>query len=424
MSGYKALGAAAVTCVLLVSVFCRASPSAPAAALERSSHRTQETHYRDAPRAQNVNARGDAFSWKDQRQAAWDVHEQQGLDPVIYLPLVLKNHPLPPAWSGNARFGFGVDRDPVEQYNVSLLHADWYASFGFRSDPPPLSDLEFAQTIRLCEPIEDPQVCYPFSLPRTCTSAYSPDQASIVDYAGRHPGTLWLIGNEPDAPAQDCITPGRYAELYHDLYGIIKEADASAKVAIGGVVQFTPLREEYLDAILDAYADLYPEEGMIPVDVWNVHGFILPEEETGVGAGIPPGGSPDLAVYPNVTDHDNMTIFRQQIRDFRQWMKDRGERNKPLVVTEYGILYPISLGFDEPRVERFMLATFDHFLTDTSSSTGYPDDGYRLVQAWCWYSLNDSHFEGFETYSHLFDQDTKEITPLGIAYGNYTASLP
>jgi hypothetical protein len=46
------------------------------------------------------------------------------------------------------------------------------------------------------------------------------------------------------------------------------------------------------------------------------------------------------------------------------------------------------------------------------------------VQAWAWYSLDHEYFEGYESYSHLFDPDTKGITPLGIAYGNYTASLP
>jgi hypothetical protein len=224
------------------------------------------------------------------------------------------------------------------------------------------------------------------------------------------------------APAQDCVTPARYAELYYELYHIIKNADASAKVAIGGVVQGTPLRLQYLDEILDAYYSEYGE--MIPVDVWNVHGFILREKVGEWGCQIPCGLSAQQGMLYEIDDHDDMTIFRQQIRRFRQWMKDRGERNKPLIVSEYGILMPADYGFDEPRVESFMLATFDYFLSATSSSLGYPDDDNRLVQAWCWYSLDDYSFEGFETYSHLFDPYTKEITLLGTAYGDYTASLP
>jgi hypothetical protein len=288
---------------------------------------------------------------------------------------------------------------------VSRLHADWYVQYpGFRADPGP-GELEFAQIIRLADRFDPP------------------DEQAIVTYARAYPGTLWLIGNEPDAPAQDCVTPAQYAEAYHELYHTIKVADPSAKVAIGGVVQATPLRLRYLDMILQEYEALYGE--MIPVDVWNVHGFILQEHRRSWGCQIPCGiDDVDTGMLYNIDDHDNMTIFKEQIRRFRRWMKDHGERNKPLIVSEYGILFPIQLGFDEPRVEDFMLSTFDYFLSATSSSLGYPGDGNRLVQAWAWYSLDHKNFEGYESYGHLFDPDTKQITPLGIAYGKYTGSLP
>jgi hypothetical protein len=175
-----------------------------------------------------------------------------------WLPLVLKRYYRLPPWSGTARFGFGVVRNPIEEYNVSPLGADWYLDFGFRDDPPPLLDMEYAQTIRLSE------------------SGYAPDQAAIEKYAHAQPGTLWLIGNEPDAPAQDCVTPHTYAQLYHDLYYVIKGADPTAKVAIGGVVQPTPLRLQYLDMILDEYQGRYGVK--IPVDVWNVHDHLPPAD--------------------------------------------------------------------------------------------------------------------------------------------------
>jgi hypothetical protein len=194
-------------------------------------------------------------------------------------------------------------------------------------------------------------------------------------------------------------------------------------VAIGGVVQATPLRLQYLDMILDEYQTHYGVK--IPVDVWNVHGFILQEKKDSWGCQIPCGikGVTEGILY-TVEDHDNMTIFKEQIRRFRSWMKDNGERSKPLIVSEYGILMPSELGFDEPRVERFMLATFDYFRTATSSTLGYPEDGNRLVQAWCWYSLDDDGFEGYESYSHLFNPTTKQLTALGRAYRDYTSSLP
>jgi hypothetical protein len=210
--------------------------------------------------------------------------------------------------------------------------------------------------------------------------------------------------------------------MYHELYGLIKTADPTAKVAIGGVVQATPLRLKYLDEIMKEYQRLFGEK--IPVDVWNVHGFILRERVDSWGCQIPCGLSATQGKLYGIDDHDNMTIFTEQIVRFRQWMKDNGERNKPLIVSEYGILFPIQLGYDQPRVERFMIATFDYFRTATSSSLGYPADGNRLVQAWCWYSLDHKNFEGYESYGHLFDPDTKLITRLGRAFANYTASLP
>jgi hypothetical protein len=327
--------------------------------------------------------------------------------PQQWLPLVLKRFYRLPPWSGNARFGFGVAKNPIEEYDVSPLGADWYLDFGFRADPPPLLDMEYVQTIRLSE------------------SGYAPNQAAIEQFARNQPGALWLIGNEPDAPAQDCVTPQTYAQLYHDLYDIIKGADPTAKVAIGGVVQATPLRLLYLDMILTEYETLYSVK--IPVDVWNVHGFILQEKKNSWGCQIPCGiyGVTEGMLY-SIEDHDNMTIFSQQIQDLRVWMDAHGERNKPLIVSEYGILMPEELGFDEPRVEAFMLASFDYFLSTKVSWLGYPADENRLVQAWAWYSLDDDHFEGEEntSHSHLFNPTTKQLTALGGAYRDYTSSLP
>jgi hypothetical protein len=399
-SGRQRSGTIARGCFLAAAaLLCLLAVGAPVASYERDLQPDQEV-VGSAPVTQ------DSFA-SDQRLETSSFLDEPTYPPRQWLPLVLKDYYRLPPWSGTARFGFGVARNPIEEYDVSPLGAEWYVNFGFRTDPPPLFDLEYVQTIRLSE------------------SGYAISQAAIEKYARAQPGTLWLIGNEPDAPAQDCVPPPRYAQLYHELYNIIKGEDPTAKVAIGGVVQATPLRLQYLDLILAEYEDLYNGE-KIPVDVWNVHGFILQEKEKDWGCQIPCGieDEDNLAKLYTVDQHDNMTIFKQQIVRFRQWMKNHGERNKPLVITEYGILMPEVLGFDEPRVQAFMLATFDYFRTATSTSVGYPADGNRLVQAWCWYSLDDDHFEGFESYSHLFNPTTKQLTALGGAYRDYTSSLP
>jgi len=356
-----------------------------------------------APLPGDTEARGGGPSRENAALAPGSAGAQDG-DYLYHLPLALKKHyryRLPP-WSGSARFGFGVCLHPVEEYNVSRLHADWYVRYpGFDPDPPPLFDLEFVQIIRL---------------------DYMPSEEAVELYARAQPGTLWLIGNEPEDMNQDCKTPPEYAALYHQWYNIIKAADPSAKVAIGGVVQATPLRLQWLDMVLQEYETLYGTK--MPVDVWNVHGLILQEKLGSWGCQIPCGLNAQEGMLYGVDDHDNMTIFKEQIVRFRRWMKDHGERNKPLIVSEYGILLSAGHGYGEPRVERFMIATFDYFLTATSSSLGYPADGNRLVQAWNWFSLDRKHFEGYQTYGHLFDPETKRITALGRAYGDYTDSIP
>jgi hypothetical protein len=161
------------------------------------------------------------------------------------------------------------------------------------------------------------------------------------------------------------------------------------------------------------------------VDLWNIHTFILREEKGSWGSEIPVGIDATTGVLWEVQDHDRLDLIVYQVRRFRQWMRDRGERDKELIITEYGILMPDTegFGFDAPRVSAFMLNTFDYFMNATDPELGYPADGNRLVQRWAWYSLNDKLFEGYPSRSHLFDPGTRQLTTLGYAFKNYTQAL-
>jgi hypothetical protein len=147
--------------------------------------------------------------------------------------------------------------------------------------------------------------------------------------------------------------------------------------------------------------------------------MILREGINQYGADIPPGNDAYWGKLYTWEDADDISIFKQQIEDFRQWMKDKGEQDKPLIISEYSVLYGEDQGFDYQRVTDYMYATFDYMTAATSSSIGYPDDGNRLVQRWAWYSLNDADFEGAKTHHHLFNPETKEIARLGVDYGTY-----
>ena len=293
------------------------------------------------------------------------------------------------------RFGVGVALPTIDQYDVGRLGAGWYVNWRVNPTPPRPNDMEFVQMIRVAG------------------KSHAPDVDTIGAAADANPGSLWIIGNEPDVIWQDNATPTEYAQVYHELYTFLKARDPSCQVAIGGISQPTPLRLRYLDMILEAYQSFYGQK--MPVDVWNIHAFILREEKDSWGVDIPPGISAAEGILYEIEDHGDLEIFKQQIVDFRRWMKEKGERDKPLIVSEYGILMPEDYGFPYEMVRDFMYETFDYFLTAADDNLGYPDDGNRLVQRWAWYSLSDRRYPT----GNLFDPETKEITLLGMDYGSY-----
>jgi hypothetical protein len=318
-------------------------------------------------------------------------------------------HFLPPYGEPRDRFGF--DSGPLSGYDVAQLHAGWYSNWSASLDPLHPDQLVYVQLIVLqsgANPHDPSQV------------TTQPGPAAIAQIAAAHPGTLWLVGNEPDSIYQGApILPEVYAVVYHDLYQYIKGLDPAALIANGGIVQVTPCRLEYLDIVWDTYLSTYSEP--LPVDVWNIHAFILREVYSSWGASTPPGVDPGCGIDYAVDDADDMTIFWDNVRAMRAWMKDKGYQDSPLIISEYGILWPqwFAPQYTSARVSQFMTQTFDLFLYATDDDLGYPADDFRLVQAWAWYSLSDDEFYN----GYLFHGEDKTLSPMGQAYGAYTAAL-
>jgi len=318
--------------------------------------------------------------------------------------------------SANERLGFGLETD-INDYDVEQLHAGWYVDFKWPTgaQAPHPAGLDYVQILYVCDDAY-----------RECWGhAYWPHGEQLAASVAANPGNLWLVGNEPDCPYKDSVGPERYAAIYHDVYQELKRLDPTAQVAIGGMVQATPLRMRWLDRVWQEYQRRYGQP--MPVDVWNVHGFVLREVRQGLpdswGCGIPPGLPDDMGELRGIDDLDRMDLFAEQIVRFRQWMADHGQRDKPLIVSEYGILFNEELGYSYERVRDYMLATFDYFLNATDPNIGYPADGNRLVQRWAWFSLDVASF-GWGTYwGALFDPQTHQITQMGQAFGNYAAQI-
>lgn len=291
------------------------------------------------------------------------------------------------------RFGVADGyRQLIPAYQAGLRFGS-YLNWGHSSEP--MRGVTYFQMVRVG--------------PDGLESSYDTLAQVIAD----QPGSIFLIGNEPDVRIQDNVPPAQYAIAYHDIYAFIKARDPSALVAIGGVSQSTPLRRAYLDIVLDTYRSTYGEP--LPVDIFNIHGFILREEQGNWGVGIPPGMDGWTGTLYEVEDHDDITIFQQNIVDFRAWMAARGYGDKPLIVSEYGILMPAEYGFPPESVANFMTSSFDFFLS-AANGNGYAADGGRLVQWWVWYSVHDP--VEFPT-SNLYDAETGQLTPLGRIFSDY-----
>ena len=194
-------------------------------------------------------------------------------------------------------------------------------------------------------------------------------------------------------------------------------SNPSAQVAIGAITQVTPLRLQYIEDVLAAYQTLVGEP--MPVDVWNIHAFILREELDSWGVSVPPGSDVEQGILWEIKDHNDLALFQQEIVDFRRWMARNGQRDKPLIVSEYGILMPPEYGFPPEVVADFMRATFDYLLNARDEEIGFASDDNRLVQKLAWYSLSDTVYPT----GNLLDPVTGELTQLGQAFADYSAHL-
>jgi hypothetical protein len=219
------------------------------------------------------------------------------------------------------------------------------------------------------------------------------------------------------------------------------------------LVQVTPGRLQYLDKVWNAYLQAFGKP--IPVDAWTMHVYVLPEV---LSDGITPNGIANVALGTNpalgkrgangnavlcseddvycYAEHDDVSIFAEQVKAMRQWMADHGQKEKPLLLTEYSILYPYVIDqggtcflsdefgqcFTPERVNSYMTQTFDYLNNQAvDGALGYSMDGNRLVQQYMWFSVYvDENSEG--RVSNLVENDLVTLTLLGQNFKDHVAS--
>ena len=375
---------------------------------------------------------------------------------------MVRAEPLSPTpdMIGTANCRYGAAAEYPQTPWLPTVGAGWYITFGTGSSNVP--DTEFVQFVTVNQN-KNGSVYLPSY---TATPPLTDIQLGAVIDA--NPGNLWVIGNEMERVGQGEIYPDIYAIAYHDVYHYIKQRDPSAQVALGALVQVTPSRLEYLDLVWESYIDTFGQP--IPVDIYTFHLYILPEvsadgvtpngiASTPLGVGEPPnppfsdwrresGGNSALCSLDEVycfAEHTDMNVFTQQVEAFRQWMKDKGQQDKPLLLTEYSVLYPYVLDpggtcfiqdeygncFTPQRVRTFLQNTANYLNSSAAidPNLGYPADGGRLVQQWLWYKMNTI---GVGDASNLLINDylshpegsTNALTIVGQRFRTITAAAP
>jgi hypothetical protein len=338
------------------------------------------------------------------------------------------------------RFGYAITWNSLTAYSstqITALRGGWYLNFGTNATPERPNGIEYAQMVSVRQlKTVNPSYTATYIIPYTYT--IQPNLGTIAALAQNSAlqGSLWIVGNEPEridfpcsnggACGQNESLPEVYADIYHVVYQTIKANDPTAQVAIGGVVEVTPLRLKYLERVLNAYRAHYGDT--MPVDVWNIHTYPVREVHDPLslsnswGAEIPAGLTETIGIDYPLSANYSLTVFAQEIVTFRQWMLVHGQRNKPLILSEYGAQMPSRIQdengqyFTTARARDYMYGSFDYLLTAVDTQLGYPADDNRLVQRWNWFSVD---YPPEATNGSLFSYTSKTIEQLGLDWISY-----
>ena len=305
-------------------------------------------------------------------------------------------------------------------YDFSVIGVDGYIDWSYKAKSSEVADnIQYYRVINLGD------------------TYYTWFLQSLPSLLSTYPGSIWIIGNEPDSQVsyQDHISAEVYAERFWNMAKVIRANDPTAKIAFGTVIQPTPVRIHYLGLAINKLIALEGDQAraLALIDIFSIHAFILNERPFTTpncgdcwGAGVPVGYDP--ATWPayqviDGTQTYDINRFKSRVTAFRQWMKDIGQQSKPLWITEYGSLFPTRLNVSELDTASFMEQSFD-FMLAPDSLLGKSDDNNRLVQKWVWYSLNDEilNFGG-----SLYNPLTKNLTLVGdrfIKYNPPVSSVP
>lgn len=257
----------------------------------------------------------------------------------------------PPVGMGIVALGSASD-DSIMQTNTS-----WYYRYGFTG-----SASVRAQRVYLVPLDYDER-----ALARTLTD---------------HPGSWWMVGNEPNDPHQDNLSPGAYAAFYHRFSKLAQRVDPTCRIMPAGIANADwGWAHDFRESYRHQYG-YYPR-----VDAWNVHNYILEPE------------------------HDPWELgeFQRRLLVFRDWMERVGEGAKPLVLSEFGVLFHSLPGG--------MAVTSEHIISFMQDSVRWMAAN-GVVNGWAWFAT----YGGGQFNGELTDAQGT-LTPYGRAYRDLAQEL-
>src|SRR6185503_9091315 len=155
-----------------------------------------------------------------------------------------------PAPFANCRLGVGDSKGNAVGYDIGQLNMGLYLDWSTKSSPPAglPANVRYIQDVRVHQ---NKVGGWNSAYVNPPSYTVKPDLTTLTSRVLANPGSLWLIGNEIDrrdwnGGGQDEITPELYATAFHQIRNTIKTADPTAKIAIGSVIEATPLRLKYL----------------------------------------------------------------------------------------------------------------------------------------------------------------------------------
>jgi hypothetical protein len=339
-------------------------------------------------------------------------HSAEPLSNQVFLPLVPVRFTGPsPTPLADPRFGIIATGDVTS--TLQALGVSWWYDYGQHAPGGPGNGV--AQ----------------IAVNPTGTCCARVAAATLQAGALAHPGGYWIIGNEPNVPGQDNISPAQYATELSYYASTIKGADPTAQIVGPNALNwdttcvsgcnpnpFTP-GENWVGQLFSAWATQFGGEPSI--DVWAMHAYAIDWYNT------------------PMTNANDLASLERDILGFSTYLAGvPAQASKPVWVTELGILWaypgwnPVSSGcaaapnciapigaYDSASVASFL----DQILTWLTTNSA----AYRL-QKWFLY-INYGQAESYATtyagISLLTDSTSSAtLTQFGQIYRQHAVSGP